>query len=198
MTPADFTAAWNATFPGIVPIQHLFKTQLPQRWFRIHSLPDSKRYPETPKEWQLLLDRHNTIITDIMGAHAVVLLVTGDYNSNEFVSIHIISQEPVFKDYSFQLLDSIDLGADEYMGEYDPGEVFRPAMATTTWRPKQHDKLLRAVADDELRFFFVSFDNATIVAPYDGGIDIILQDIPTRDFYKDKYRKWLSAHPGGL
>jgi len=57
---------------------------------------------------------------------------------------------------------------------------------------------LRDIADDRLRTFFISSGNQAIAAPYDGGIDFILKDIETKDFYKEKYKDWLSARQDGL
>ncbi|MCK6616008.1 MAG: hypothetical protein L6Q51_00020 [Cyclobacteriaceae bacterium] len=61
-----------------------------------------------------------------------------------------------------------------------------------------HDWLLREIANDKTRAFFVSFDKNEIVAPYDGGIDFILKDILTKEKYKNKYKQWLSEREDGL
>jgi hypothetical protein len=66
------------------------------------------------------------------------------------------------------------------------------------WQPKKFDNILKDVAEGNLRAFFVSVDKELIIAPYDGGIDFILKDIKTRDFYKQKYSGWLSARQDGL
>mgnify|MGYP000411485810 CR=1 FL=1 len=51
----------------------------------------------------------------------------------------------------------------------------------------KHNDLLRAIANDETRALFVSVEKNVLVAPYDGGIDLILKDSETRDNYKKKY-----------
>ena len=65
MTKEDFEINWNSTFPNTLPISHTFKIKYVNRWFRIHSLPKSKRYAENEKEWIILLKRQNQIITDL-------------------------------------------------------------------------------------------------------------------------------------
>lgn len=45
---------------------------------------------------------------------------------------------------------------------------------------------------------FVSSTEQVIVAPYDGGVDFVLKNSGTRDFYKHKYKDWLSARVDGL
>jgi hypothetical protein len=45
---------------------------------------------------------------------------------------------------------------------------------------------------------FLSFEKNVIVAPYDGGVDCILKDVETRDYFKNKYKAWLSKREDGL
>lgn len=60
------------------------------------------------------------------------------------------------------------------------------------------NELLMGIANWELSAFFVALDGQVIIAPYDGGVDVILKDEPTRDACREKYRDWLSAHESGL
>lgn len=198
MTPEQFKDFWTTTYPETLPIQHFFKYDYSDRWFRIHSLPHSKRYADTDEEWDILLTRHNTIITDILGDNAKVFLVTGDYNNyNEPTEAHITEQEPCFLNFSFQRLGDIDL-FELSSEQYDKGQVYRPVFTETVWMPHQHDNILRDIADDKIRAFFISLDKKTIAAPYDGGVDFVLEDKETRDFYKEKYKDWLSDREDGL
>jgi len=196
MTREEFNRLWILNYPDSVTISYLFRNEYKERWFRIHSLPDSKRYAESDKEWRILLQRQNEIITDLLGVDSNVILVTGEYNWGEETTF-ITDEKNVFKNYDFIRLDNIDL----YKlnpEENDEGEIYRPAFAETIWSPNHHDQLLREIANTNVLGFFVSFEKNVIVAPYDGGIDFVLKDNSTRDFYKTKYREWLSQHPGGL
>ncbi|OSZ79719.1 hypothetical protein CAP36_00175 [Chitinophagaceae bacterium IBVUCB2] len=85
MTKKEFYKLWSLNYPEAVPISHLLKYDYPDRWFRIHSLPESKRYAEVEAEWKILLSRQNEIITDLFGFDTPILLVKGEYNlgSNE-------------------------------------------------------------------------------------------------------------------
>ncbi len=195
MTKENFNNYWTSTYPKTIPLPHLFKYDYAEQWFRIHSLPQSKRWAESLDEWTILLKRQNQIITELFDENAKVLLITGEYNWGERTN-YITDEETVFKSYEFLRLDSIDLfklNADEY----DQGEIYRPAFAETTWVSHQHDTLLKEIATDKIRAFFVSIDKKVIVAPYDGGIDFVLKDSNTKDFYKEKYREWLSEREDG-
>ncbi len=58
--------------------------------------------------------------------------------------------------------------------------------------------LLKEIAEYELRAYFISIAKECIIAPYDGGMDIILKDTATRDRYKLKYQEWLSLREDGM
>ena len=68
MTTEQFSTLWKTTYPETVPIPRLFRQAYPDRRFRIQSLPDSKRFAETPQEWEVLLERHQTILNDLQAA----------------------------------------------------------------------------------------------------------------------------------
>jgi len=197
MTKEDFQKLWTLNYPDTVPISYLFKHDYSERWFRIHSLPESKRYPEDESEWQILLSRQNEIITDLFGLETPILIVTGEYNWGDNRQIHITDEEEMFKPFSFVPLDNIELNKID-SEQYDEPDIYRPAFAQTIWKPKYHDKLLREIANDNIRAFFISFDKNVIVASYDGGVDFVLKDISTKENYKNKYRQWLSEREDGL
>ena len=191
MTKEEFHKFWTLTFPDTVQISYLFKHYFSDKWFRIHSLPESKRYAENDNDWETLLSRQNEIITDLFGLDTNVLLVTGEYNWGNERKTHVTNEEEVFKKYLFTQLDSIDLyklNSDDF----DNGEIYRPSFTETIWKVNLHDNLLREIAKDNIRAFFVSFEKRIIVVPYDGGIDLILKDSFMRDFYKNKYKQYLS------
>ncbi len=197
MTKEDFNTHWNLHFPDSVLISHLFKQVYSDRWFRIHSLPDSKRYADNDAEWDLLLFRQNELMTDLFGLNTTIFIVAGEYNWGDQRTIHTTGEKQVFKSYSFTLLENIELFKLD-SDEYDEIDIYRPAFAETEWNPNNHDKLLKEIASNNTRAFFVSFDRDIVIAPYDGGVDIVLKDSLKRDFYKDKYKKWLSERVDGL
>jgi hypothetical protein len=197
MTKEEFNTHWTKTFPKTNPISHLFKHDYSERWFRIHSLPESKRYAANDADWEILLSRQNEIITDLFGVDNTLLLVTGDYDLGDQKTIHVTDDEEIFKPFSFVRLDNIELNKID-AEKYDEPDIYIPAFAQTIWKPNNHDKLLREIAIGNILAFFVSFENNIIVAPYDGGIDFVLKDILTKENYKNKYRQWLSEREDGL
>jgi hypothetical protein len=197
MTKEDFQNLWTLKYPDTVPISYLFKHNYSDRWFRIHSLPESKRYADNENEWEMLLSRQNEIITDLFGLEAPILIVTGEYNWEDNRQIHVTDEQEILKHFSFVRLDNIELYKID-SEQYDEPDIYRPAFAQAIWKPNYHDKLLREIANDNTRAFFISFDKNVIVAPYDGGVDFVLKDILTKENYKNKYRQWLSEREDGL
>jgi hypothetical protein len=196
MTKEEFYKLWTLNYPNTVLISYLFKHNYSERWFRIHSLPKSKRYPENDSDWKILLARQNQIISDLFGDEAPVFLVKNNFifNGNEVVNI---TDAEVFKSFNFTKLDNIELW------KLDPklfaeGVICRPAYTQTSWKCTRHDNILREIADDKIRAFFVSIDFKIIVAPYDGGVDIILKDKLTKEYYKNKYAHWIPENHDGL
>ena len=197
MTAEQFNIFWNFCYPGANPISHDLRYFFPDRWFRIHSLPKSKRYADNEDEWTILLERQNAIITDFLGENSSMLLVTGGHYSEGFIELHPIEEVTSIADISFIYLDTIDLNKLS-PEEYDEGQVYRPMFNEQEWQINRFDNILKDIAEDQLRAFFISIKNGCIVAPYDGGIDLICKDQKTKNFYKEKYKEWLSDRQDGL
>ncbi|MCM1958534.1 hypothetical protein NCZ17_04030 [Acinetobacter modestus] len=188
----SFQSQWDSQFPNKIPISHLLKHYFPQSWFRIHSLPESKRYADTAAEYELLSNRHNEIITDCFGENTSIVIISGHYFSQ---SSKDEDYDPAFilpyKFYLEQEINLTQLNPEDYDGE-DEDYFFRPYSIETIWQSNQHNDLLKKIADDEVRAFMISFEQNIIVAPYDGGIDFIIFNDVKRQALRDKYRDWLS------
>ncbi len=197
MTKENFQKLWTSNYPNTIPISHLFKQVFSDRWFRIHSLPESKRYAENNNEWNTLLDRQNKIITDLLTGYPTFLLVTGAYTSEGLIELHPLDEVPSIEELTFTSLEPIDLN-EISPNVYEQGQMYTPMFSVQNWKAKKFDNLLKDIANDNIKAFFLSEDKDLIIAPYDGGVDIILKDTETRDFYKQKYGGWLSERQDGL
>lgn len=198
MTPPEFTLFWAQHFPETPPINPLFKHHLKSRWLRIHSLPEAKRYAETAEEWAILLGRQNTVFTDLIPINQPIYILSGIYSLDEkkFDTL-ILNESPCFKTLIFKELPSLNLGENS-KDWYDEGVKFTPYFAETTYTENGFDSLLKSVANDEWRCFFIDTKTNTLIAPYDGGLDIIFASETDVDFYKHKYRDWLSDRADNL
>jgi len=197
MTAEQFNNFWTSTYPNTILIQYHFRHNFVDRWFRIHSLSNSKRYAENDAEWTILFDRQNTIISDLLNGNSDFILVTGEHTSGGYIELHPTDEVNSVREIPFVQLEPIDLNKVS-PDEYEHGQLYTPMFSEQNWQPHKFDNLLKDIAEDSLRAFFVSLDKELIIAPYDGGVDFILKDTKTRDFYKQKYSGWLSARQDGL
>ena len=196
MTAEEFKIFWESTYPDTVPIGHYFKHDYSDRWFRIHNLPGSQRYPSDKGDWEILLNRQNTILTDLMTNGSPMLIMTGDHESEGYIEIHPIEDVKSIKPFKFTRLEPIDLHLLSH-DKYEKGHTYTPKFTEQIWHHDKFNEILKDIAEWNLTAFFISIDNNCIVAPYDGGMDIILKDSQTRDLYKAKYEQWLSPREDG-
>ena len=178
---------WQSHYGSAVPVAHLLRQQIQDRWFRIHSLPESKRYPETPDEYSILLARQNEIATEVLGVKTQCLLLVGRYTEHPELNIH--SQRlPQFEGTNFTLFVSVQAP-----------DVISIFCAPIIWTPGRFDSIIKAVADDQDgNILFASLATGEAYHPYDGGADLFLASSERRDKLKEKYVHWLSNHSRGL
>lgn len=197
MNPAKFREDWSHSFPGIIPVTFLFKSKLPSRWFRIHSLPDSKRYAEDVLEWEILLTRHNDILDDLFERGEDLYLVAASYENDECEKLNPFNDVQSLKSLSMIPFEAIDLNRIN-PGCWDIGSRLVPMVIVMSWEKEKFNEIIKDVADNNSRVFFFSPAKNRIVAPYDGGIDIILEDEKAKDFYRAKYHSWTPRNDAGL
>ncbi len=176
MKKRAFEQFWAESYPKTPPIGYLFKHNLPERWVRFHSLPESKRYAETKAEWDILLQRQNDILDYLIPQNTEIKVVINSINSGHFL---------------FQMFDFENIGVlihDEM--------TFQSFVAETIWQSGGLNPLLIEIADDNIRAFIIAPD--CIIAPYDGGVDVILKDNSTKNALKIKFSDWLSQREDGL
>ncbi len=202
MSTASFQIFWNNRYPESAPLGHYLRIDYWERWFRIHSLPESKRYANDEDESKILLYRQNTLITDLLGNGAEFYLVTGRYYYPD-PNIEDIAKEyrelDCFNKFDFCESEGINL-FEFYPDDYDeePEGYFIPASATATWKPSAFDDLLMKIADDEAIALFLGISRNIVICPYDGGVDCIVEDSEQVEYYLRKYQNWLSRREDGL
>ncbi|MCK5831651.1 MAG: hypothetical protein KAH20_15255 [Methylococcales bacterium] len=188
-----FNTYWKQEFPNLLPFGYELRHHFPERWFRIHSLPKSKRYADTEEEYQIIFDRQNQLFDAIFGEGTKIIIVfglcTNDITNDNYNNIF---------DYNkFEKVNSIDLN--QFQPEnYDENIFLDIYTKIDKWHKNSYNKILKAIADDEIRMLFICPSKNRVVVPYDGGVDIIVENETARDKFKSKYIKWLSYREDGL
>lgn len=59
------------------------------------------------------------------------------------------------------------------------------------WKSESKNAILKAIADDEIRAMFICPSKNRILAPYDGGVDIIVETTEIRLKFENDYKNWL-------
>ena len=184
---------WSVHLGGSAPDADLFKYTFADRWVRFHTLPKSKRYPDSQAEYEIILHRQNTLLKALDQSGPCYLITT----------CYTLDPKPEF---SFPL----ELGCEvlPWMSSCDDSEPDDEPIYTHTfisqWQycDRVFDPVLRLAIDDEVRNLMIlgGLDSAEpwLSHPYDGGVDLILASLELGDRLKAQYAAWLSHHPQGL
>src|SRR4030095_16066896 len=186
ITPRGFTEYWEREYAGCPPIGYLLRQTFPDRWFRIHTLPASKRYAEFPADDTEILRRHNSVLSSILSEGGDYVLITTGYSDNP---------KPV---RTYPQLDSI-IGSTEHwlttsLREGDETEelnYWHFFFIEKKWKMHSLDELLKLVAEDVVaNVLLVSFSPKAVYHPYDGGADVIIESAKTRASIKQRFESW--------
>ena len=170
---------WRFCFGTVMPAGFLCRAAMPERWLRIHSLPESKRYSELDDERQEILDRQNTVADYVLGEGSRCFLIFTRFNygnlwlpKEEFLACR---QSP--RQIS-ALLDNHE--PKHFLSFYDAedGNTLEFFILEVTWRRGVFDALIMASADDLTgQLLFTNTATQTIYAPYDGGAALFLPSV---------------------
>ena len=170
-------------FCGAFPMAHLMREAFPHYWLRIHSLPDSKRYPESDAERQTVFERHSRFGSALLGERAPCLLIQSRFNG--------FPRSP-------ELIPELVWTSIHRVGESED-DAWDSWAAHTTWDAAAFRTLLLAIADNrEAHIAFVSEVTDCVFIPYDGGADGFSFDTALLRRLAAEFAPWRSAYPLGL
>lgn len=181
-----FSAWWTERFGDTLPLGHALRSSFPDRWFRIHSLPESKRYANDDGERRVLLDRQELLADEVLGQKEPCFIVT----PYEDIALGMKRKLAEFPNQTFSC---------ELRGTDEPEEPdISCLVAEVSWDATDMKPALLAIAQDQLRALWINRNTNAIFAPYDGGVDVVLESRAQRDVLRDHFSQWLSARSDGL
>jgi hypothetical protein len=197
LTPvdSDVLTRWHQWYPDAPPLGFLLRDAYPDRWLRIHSLPESKRYPTSGLEYAELLHRQNAVAEDAIGeGESCAILLAAACDGKGVASIGVSEG---LTQSALPRLGALPVElSDEETG------VFATPMCiygvVVRWRQGEFNRLITEVAEDRARGLVVNLDTGRVYAPYDGGADLFYRSEVERDAAKHRYRDWLSSREDGL
>jgi hypothetical protein len=187
----DFQRYWAGEYPACPPIGFLLRAKYNDKWFRIHSLPGSKRYPENDAEMRDVLHRHNAVLDALLRPDGAFVLLTTDY-SNEPTPV---LPRLLRTDSTLNLSSTFAFTASS-----DAGSPFWHFFVTALkWHRGCLDAVLAQVATDAIAdILVIGQEQKCVYHPYDGGGDIIVRSDEGRTTLKQMFSAWLSPRADGL
>jgi hypothetical protein len=183
---------WENQFGKFYPPEaHLLKYDFSELWIRFHSLPDSKRYPETESDKLIIIQRHNEILNALNKFNDKLYLIRSVWTDH-------IDTKPKSHGLGMHwrswVRDSDGL-------EYIIGHAYYDIIE---WKTGVFNDLILNVSDDEeSNLMVINSRNFNLYHPYDGGCDIILKRNHNKTEakiieFKTIFSEYLSKHPHGL
>ena len=183
---------WQSSFGATLPLGWRLRHELPSRWLRIHSLPESKRYAETATERDVLLKRHFAVARAVLGA-----CLQGGPRCIVFVLRYPEPGETCAPP-TLPGLEYLEFESWRVPAPWDQEIECCIFAATLIWNEERLGRTLLAVAGEEERALFLSVETEQIYAPYDGGADLFMRDSIATANLKQRFRFWLSSRDDGL
>jgi hypothetical protein len=195
---ATLSRLWTLHWPDIRPITYELRGSAHDQWVRFHSLPHSKRYAESEDEYQEILRRGQMILAELSGP--------GTDNDSIVVVRYAWSTSPEPDPEDVQVADLLNVGLYWTSLPIDPDQRTPDEeeqwvhlfVHKSFWRGGELDSLFLRVADDHERALIMPTDLGWLLAPYDGGMDVVVATTKMRDELKGSHADWLSALPSGL
>ena len=178
----------HTEFQDTFPVACIMKHRLPRLWMRVHSLPNSKRYPESDEERDIIFSRYALFGTALLGVKTPCYIVRSQFHDAEL-------DAKARGSLDWEPLPAVRESEDE---EPDGG-VWHSWCAEVVWQPNRFRGLLLDVAEEQdSGVSFVAKSSGNMFAPYDGGSDGFSFDLALLKRLKHEFEPWLSPRDDGL
>lgn len=179
---------WRTNFGEIAPVGHVLRIHRQTDWLRIHSLPDSKRYPDTSEEMDEILRRNEVLASRLFIASEPIYIFRSIFHNPDD------NMQPAQLGYDSKNLFRAGVSPESPQDD----DYFIVAAETVSWPFPHFAEIVRNIAnEDETMICFVSPASGNILCPYDGGLDSFTTETLSKQLSRD-FAIWLSLHPLGL
>lgn len=191
---ARLLRSWTEKWPGH-PDAAESKHRFPYRWVRFDSLPESKRYPETDAEYEVLLSRHHAVLRELAGqrdAADEALIVSMSASSSPRPTRRgsaVASAAPHAKHWSSFAVD--ESGPETYWQHAYLSRLPSTRIGSTHFCVQSPTESLGESSSP--RTTSAGSTTRTML-----GADVFLSTTRQRDDLAAAHRNWLSPHPQGL
>jgi hypothetical protein len=178
---SDLSTKWDTAWPEVEPFGSELRSVGLQRWVRLHSLPQSKRYPDSSAEVDEVLYRHNAVLGHLCQGMIDLYVMTCSWSA----TLEEVPHAPLEN-------------AQHWM-TYSEDDAYRHVyVEQLRWETFILNELLLEVAEERVNEVIIAPANLSWLAhPYDGGIDVIAN--PTlRIHVAERFAPWMSLRSDGL
>jgi hypothetical protein len=193
---------WKSQYGDVPPCAYQwYSKKLEKRLFRIHNLPGDRRSARCINEMNQILERQNSLLDTCLGfGQDYWLLLTefllSDREMKEGCEIIDDKSKPdVLIDRGSALLFEItpnDCKPKPFFSWRPESGIYRVYAQRHNWASGSIDDLLCSIARGEIwGVGFVSIINSIFIAPYEGGVDIVVKDETRLSRYKEIFKEWL-------
>ena len=187
MTSEQIAADWKASFGLAGPCGFLCREAHHDLWVRIHSLPESKRYPENEADRAEILRRHNTVASLILGENADCIVFAARFGRLPEIDGGTLVG---IGDLRFAHVPALSINEGD--------ESIQFFATQTVWCFGVFDDLILAAAENSIGpILFANLNLGTAYSPYDGGADLFLESHSAVKTAKDFWKSWLSLRADG-
>lgn len=178
----DFEASWRGTFGDLPPLGWVLRERLPECWTRFHALPGSKRYADTPGERAVIIRRANALAVECFGDRRDVWVIAALHGDRPAGSAALVDR--------LRMASSITWS--------DPSELFEDQVqweffaAGLKWSKGTLDWMFGDISEDRASALMFSQELQTVLAPYDGGFDIVCPQVEKLRDLETRYKDWMS------
>lgn len=154
-------AAWSSAVGTHPPFGYALRYQWPDRWARIHALPDPGRVASTPEEKETASHRHLLASSWALGAGEPCLVFLTTWGVRPFGGVWTPARIP-------DAMRDADLDEDL--------EGSSTSFCVMPWRAKEAREIIARVSQDDEpgSFAVLSLTTGNVYCPYDGGADFIM------------------------
>lgn len=181
---------WRSHFGGSRPAAFLLREEIPNRWVRIHSLLESRKYADSDAEFHELESRHSEVAGRMLKSASCYLFWF------HFGAEPDRSSEATLKTY-FELdlvrIRDFDLDAD------DDCDSLRFQVAPFPFSAHKIKKLVLGINDELVSNILIAdLERFTVYAPYTGGADLFFPSAEEASSAKVRWKQWLSGRSDSL
>lgn len=160
---------FHRAFPATLPVGYELRDAFPERWFRVPSFDDDRRYPGSPADWVELVARHRSLADAVVGVGARALVVAGWFEEEGEPDPRERCDLPLVP-WSCEPLPEL------------PGARFLAAPFDYAF--ERLEPLVRLRSEDDGGPLVVFSERGRLYAPFDGGADLFLRDPAERDAFR--------------